>query len=215
MSAAGDARPPATRSGGGQQLLAGGGVDLPGGGDAEVHHLHVAAGGEHDVAGLDVPVDDPAAVGHVQAVGHGGGDPRRLHRRDGAAAAQPAGQRLPLQQLQDQERRLAVHEVEHPGDIRVGQLGGGACLLAEAPHRRPVAGQLLGQHLDRDPPAEQGVVGLPDLAHAAGIDPPHRPVAAILAERLPHRLVPSPVRGGLSSERPSNHAPRLGLGGIG
>jgi uncharacterized protein len=38
------------------------GLGLPGGCDAEVHDLHAAAGREHDVAGLDLPVDDADAV---------------------------------------------------------------------------------------------------------------------------------------------------------
>jgi hypothetical protein len=74
------------------------------------------------------------------------------------------------------------------------QLGRSAGLAAEASQRHRVPGQLLGQDLDRDPPAEQGVVGLPDLAHAAGVDPSHDPVAAILAKRLVHRS-PSPRKG--------------------
>jgi hypothetical protein len=67
------------------------------------------------------------------------------------------------------------------------QLGRSAGLAAEASQRHPVLGQLLGQNLDRDPPAQQRVVGLPDLAHAAGVDPSHNPVAAVLAKRLLHR----------------------------
>ena len=34
----------------------------------EIHDLHLAAGVDHDVLGLDVAVDDPAPVGLVQRV---------------------------------------------------------------------------------------------------------------------------------------------------
>ena len=45
-----------------------------GAGDAEVHDLHVARGRDHDVAGLDVAVDDPALVREGEARGDGLGD---------------------------------------------------------------------------------------------------------------------------------------------
>src|SRR5829696_9723981 len=76
-------------------------------------------------------------------------------------------------------------------DIGVVQLGRGSGFAAESPQRHRVIGQFLGQDLDRDPAAEQGVVGFPDLAHAAGVDPSHGPVAAVLAKRLLHHSLPS------------------------
>jgi hypothetical protein len=178
-------------------------MGLPGGGDPEIHHLHPAAGREHDVAGLDVPVDDPDPVGDVQPVGHARRDPGRLQRRQGPAAAQSFGQRLALEQLEDEERGLAVHEVEHPDHIGVVQHGRGPGLAAEAPHRHRVVGQLLGEDLDRHPPAQQCVVGLPDLAHAARVDPLHGLEAVVLTKLLLHRSLP--LRKSLTGERPSNH----------
>ena len=70
------------------------------------------------------------------------------------------------------------------------QHGCGPGFAAEAPQRHRVAGQLLGQDLDRDPPAEQGVVGLPDLAHATRVDPLHGLEAVALAKLLLHRSLP-------------------------
>ena len=50
------------------QGLLGQGAVPPGGhpGDAEVGHLHTAVPEDHNVVGLDVPVDDPPAVGVAQ-----------------------------------------------------------------------------------------------------------------------------------------------------
>ena len=132
-------------------------------------------------------MDDPGPVGNVQPVGHRRRDPGRLGRRQGAIAAQPVTQGVAFEQLKDQVRGVTVHKVVHPDDVGVVEFGRGPGLAAEASHRHPVAGQFLGQDLDRDPPAEQGVVGLPDLAHATGVDPSHDPVAVVLAKRLPHR----------------------------
>src|SRR5439155_27252875 len=42
--------------------------------DAEVHHLNVARRGQHDVAWLDVAVDDPRLVGESQGLRHTLGD---------------------------------------------------------------------------------------------------------------------------------------------
>jgi len=65
-------------SGGGHGLHALGGVigiAVPGAaGDAEIENLHPIAGGEHDVFGLDVAVDDAFFVGGLQAFATLGGD---------------------------------------------------------------------------------------------------------------------------------------------
>ena len=37
----------------------------------EVGHLQLAVGGEQQVGGLEVPVDDPGLVGHLQGAGDG------------------------------------------------------------------------------------------------------------------------------------------------
>ena len=63
-----------------------------GAGDAEVHHLHVAVGGEHDVGRLDVAVDDPGPVAVGQRVQHALGQGHRLGGLNLASGAQQIAQ---------------------------------------------------------------------------------------------------------------------------
>ena len=76
----------------------GGGV-LNGPRNAEVHDLHGAGGGQHDVSGLDVAVDDPHPVGVLQGVQHAGDDLHGLRDRDGLALAEELAHGVPLDVL--------------------------------------------------------------------------------------------------------------------
>jgi hypothetical protein len=73
-------------------------------GDAEVHHLHLARGGDHDVAGLDVAVHDAGAVGDLQRAADVGGDLQRPLGQQPALLEQQVAQRPPLDVLHDDER---------------------------------------------------------------------------------------------------------------
>ena len=97
-------------------------------GDAEVHHLDVAARGEHHVAGLDVAVDDAGAVAVVEGGEHAGGDLERPLGQDLAALAEDVAQ------------RPAVDVLHH--DVGLGDAGA-------------VGGDLLAGVVDRD---DRGVV---------------------------------------------------------
>src|SRR5580658_9668553 len=56
-----------------------GGITVPGAaGDAEVENLHPVAGGNHDVIGLDVAVDDAFFVGGLQTFAALGGDGKKF-----------------------------------------------------------------------------------------------------------------------------------------
>ena len=57
--------------------------------------------------------------------------------------------------------------VEHRHDVRVVQVGGGLCLTTEALDERRVAGEVGVEHLDRDRPVEQLVLGQVHDGHAA------------------------------------------------
>ena len=62
-------------------------------------------------------------------------------------------------------------DVEDRHDVRlVGDLRGRARLALEAFARAGVGGELGAEHLDRDDPSEEQVLGLPDGGHAAAGD---------------------------------------------
>ena len=71
------------------------GFGARGPGDAEVHDLHLALRGDHDVPGLDVAVDDPRGVGEGQGRGHLRGDLRGPLGHEVALGLQHVGERLP------------------------------------------------------------------------------------------------------------------------
>ena len=147
-------------------------------GDAEVHHLHVAARGEHHVAGLDVAVDDPGAVAVVERGQHAAGDLERPLGQDLAALAQDVAQRPAGDVLHDDVGlgdpgpvggRLLAGVVDRH-DRGVVERGRRLRLAAEPGLERRVAGQVGAQPLDRDDPAEPGVGALADLGHPAAAE---------------------------------------------
>jgi hypothetical protein len=156
--------------GGGAEQVAGGQGGLTGTpGDAEVEHLDLAAGGQEDVAGLDVAVDDPGAVGRLERVGNGGHDPDRLRRGHRPGAVETGGQALALEQLHDQVGApVLLTQVEHPGNVRVVEPAGRPRLPAQALGGPAVAGQGPAEHLDGHRPVQQQVAGGPHLPHPAG-----------------------------------------------
>ena len=76
--------------------------------EPEVEHLHVAVAPDHDVLGLDVPMDDAGRM-------RGGQRPRHLpsdiHRR-----------RLRLRGLDERTQGLAVDELLHDEELAAGCL---------------------------------------------------------------------------------------------
>ena len=147
--------------------------------EAEIEHLWRALLREHDVAGLEVAVNHPAFVrrrqgprdvaAHSQRVDH-------LIRRP----LQPGGERLPLDQLHDEEtrygradrrravaaRRQRLPDLEDLRDVGVVQRRQGARLALEADDAFGAL-EPLRQHLDRDVAAEARIVRPPHLAHPA------------------------------------------------
>ena len=98
--------------------------------EAEVEHLHVAVGADHDVFGLDVAVDDAGGVRRGQRARHLPPDVNR--RRERLRALDERPQRPPVDELLDDEelavRRLAdfvdgddVGVVEGRGRARLAQ----------------------------------------------------------------------------------------------
>ncbi len=133
-------------------------------------------GGDEDVGGLDVAVDDAGLVGGGERVGDLGTD---LEQPLGGErlAGELLLQGLALHQLHDQKgRALVLADVVQRADVRMVQSGSGARFALEAGSRHLAAAQLLGEELQRDGPLEPGVLGLVDDAHPAAADPAHDPV---------------------------------------
>src|SRR6266511_265135 len=138
--------------------------------DAEVEHLR-AGGGEHDVAGLDVAVHQPARVRGGQRGGHLRAHQQRGGRRQ-RAGPQPLGQGRAVDQLHHHVRdrrpgavgRLAV--VVYRGDVRVRQARRRLGLLADPGARHGVGTLRAGHHLHCHLAAEHLVVPAPHHGHA-------------------------------------------------
>jgi hypothetical protein len=136
---------------------------------AEVEQLHAALR-DHDVARLQIAMDDALPVRAVERRGDVDGDAQRALERQRAARDQ-AGQRLALEQLHDQiRRRPFAADVVERADVRMIQRRDRARLALEARAQVLALGDALRQDFDRYLPVEARVARAVDLAHAAGAE---------------------------------------------
>ena len=94
-------------------------------GDAEVGQQHPTAGCDHDVAGLDVAVDEARLVGVIERRGDTGSDVARELGAQALLVVEHLAQRLAVDELHDD--RLApfgLEHVVHRDDVRMVQTGG-------------------------------------------------------------------------------------------
>ena len=164
--------------------------------DAEVEQLHLAAIGQHDVAGRDVAVHE--AEGSALRVAERVRIDERVEHLVRDEEHQPLLER-PLDRVRRDAagggRDVASHhvllghevlvadlaEVEHGHDVGVGQRRAELGLVDELVDRVPVARQLRAQPLDDEQPAKplRAVQdGRVDVGHPSAIDPPQQAVAA-------------------------------------
>ena len=146
-------------------------------GEPEVHDLDQAVTGQHQVARLDVAVDDAVAVGLTEPDGNLDGDGEGLLNGQ-RSACEPRPQ------------RLAVHVGHADEDLATGGLvdlvdcayvgvvdrARGLRLVREALARGRVAGELRRQELEGDEALEARVFGLVDDSHPAATEPLEHPV---------------------------------------
>jgi hypothetical protein len=138
---------------------------------AEVEDLDPPLGGDEQVLGLEVAVDDPLLVRCGQAVRHLDRVVDRLADRQ-RARAKAIAERFALEQLRDDEGGAVVGaDVVNGQDVGMVEARGGARLLLEALQPVGVAGERRRQHLDGDVAAQAGVASTINLAHSACANP--------------------------------------------
>ena len=140
-------------------------------GDAEVAHLHevglAAPLDEHDVARLEVAVDDALGVGLVERghdLRHDSHDARERQREVVAKDLREIAAREQLHG--DVERAVGVlARVDDLDRVRVVQFRGALRLALEAPHELLVVHEVGVQHLHGDGLAERELLALVHVAH--------------------------------------------------
>ena len=148
-------------------------------GQAEVGDADVALAVEHDVRGLEVPVQDALLVGGGEAGAELARDLERLVGRQPADAPQERGEVLAVHELHGQEEvALRFPHVVDAADRRVRDLPGHPHLAVEAREPLAVRVEAVGQELEGDRLLELQVVGAVDLAHPPAADEPDDAVAA-------------------------------------
>ena len=180
-------------------------------GQAEVQDLHLALRIHHDVAGLEVAVDDALGMGRLQGPGHGA---QRAQLPGGVQTGRSLGEKLPLNEFHgDETLSLPVDQIVDLANIPVVELGQGEGLPAEALLGLLEALILHPQRLERDRALQHGIPGPVDGAHATlpqqalHHEPPHlnaRCQAPVRTHRRP---------GGNTTGTGHDHGYFLGKGG--
>jgi hypothetical protein len=131
-----------------------------------------AAPGQHDVARLEIAVDDAGAVRARQRIRKFGGVGERVIDGEGSFAVDALLQRLAVKvlhhQVADGLASVQLANVVQRADVGVADLGDRARLSFEAFAESWRGGKFRPQHLDRYGPIEARVTCLVDAPHAAG-----------------------------------------------
>ena len=133
---------------------------------AEIHQLR-AAFRQHDVARLQIAMNDPRPMRGIERLAHFHADPHGLLQRN-RTAPQPVGQRFALEILHHQKiDALLVAHVIQRADTRMIQRRNRARLAVESLSQLWVRGKMLRQDLDGHFAAQPRVAGAIHFAHTA------------------------------------------------
>jgi hypothetical protein len=144
-------------------------------GEPEVEDLCMTRGRDHDVAALQVPVDDPLGVSLGEPFGDLPAEPHRLSQAEAPVADSPT-EGLPLHQLHDDPVAvLAFEDLVDVDDGWVVEPGRHPGFAAKARGCDRI-GQPGQQVLDRQRTLERLVEGTVHDPHAAGAQPHFDPV---------------------------------------
>ena len=150
-------------------------------GNAEVHHLDAAVGQQHDVLGLDVPVDNALAVGMVQGLQDLGNEVDGLFPGERAAPlVQILFQGDAVDVFHDDILDLVTHRhVIHLDDMWVIQDRDRLGLVLEPLDQFRVFHELRPQDLDGHYPVLFQVAGTVYVGHTAYADQTFQQIAAV------------------------------------
>ena len=122
--------------------------------------------GEHDVSGLQVAVDDPVTMGHVERTSDLDAVAQDLLEGK-CALPEPVRKRLAFEVLHDQViDALVLTDVVEDADVGMCQGGYGLGLPLEALASLGARREVCREDLDGDGPVEAGVASPVHLAHA-------------------------------------------------
>ncbi len=153
-------------------------------GEAEIQHLDDAIRGDHDVARLQVAVDDARGV----SLGHGGGDGYGVLEAVGGGEAVCRDHLIerPARQIfhGDVHEAILLADIVDGYGVGVVESRGGPCFADEALAPIGIARHFGPQHLERDLPIEACIARPVDVAHTARTDSRSDAVRPKLCARL-------------------------------
>ena len=127
----------------------------------------MAAIGDENIRGLDVPVNDAFRMRGVKRVGDFGAQIQHHIQRQ-RAPSDAIAQRLTLQILHDDEKlSIVLANLMDCADVRMVKSGSGASFPLKTLERLTVRGHILGKKLQRNKAPKLGVFGLVHDAHSA------------------------------------------------
>ena len=143
-------------------------VAAAGPGDPEVGDLHLARGGDEDVARLHVAVHDAVLVRERERRGDVGTDVGDLRRREQAVGPDHVAQGATVDVLHhDEGGAVLLAPVEDADDVGLVQAGRRLGLTPEPLDEHRVARELGREDLERDGAVELRVAGEVHVGHAA------------------------------------------------
>ena len=170
-------------------------------GETEVEDFGVAAAGDEDVGGLDVPVDDVLGVSGVERVCDLDAEVEKEFEVESFAFDEVL-QGAAVEKLHDDEGLTALlADVVNRADVGVIEGGCGFGLAAEASEGLRVAGQAFGKEFQGDGTMKAGVFGLIDDTHATAAELIQD---AVMGERLSDKGERVRHRGGMLGGMPEH-----------
>ena len=158
--------------------------------DAEVHEQRAAGRGlDEDVVGLDVPMHEPVLVGVLQSLEDRLRDRERAVDRQRTFRTEQRRQRAPLAEGHDvkDEPRGLTDEMDRQR-VGMAEAGDRPRLLLEAAEGGRAPGDVVPQHLHRQPSLQVLVADLVHLGETAASEQAHH---AVLAPERPRQGVPA------------------------